>query len=496
MKREMVLERMAGQTRLAVLEDGRLYEIYHERVYSSKLAGNIYAGRVQNVLPGMNAAFVDIGVNKNAFLYAGDICFDTRDQQELKDQLENRRIEKMLRPGQMIVAQVVKEPGGNKGPRISGNITLPGRLCVLIPAVKYAGVSKKISNDAERERLHAIARSLSEANAAGVIIRTAAQGAAQEEISADYRRLLALWSQIDTAARHSARPRLIQSDGSLALRAVRDMLDAQVDCLRTDDEALFRELKGFADVLTPTLADRIELLHTQTPLFDLLRVDAQLDGAFDRQVQLKSGGTLVIDETEALTVIDVNTAKFTGKKSLAETVFRLNCEAADEIARQLRLRDLGGIIIIDFIDMDTAARRDELLAHLREALKNDRNHVNVLGITALGLVEMTRKKTRRPLSRQLAHPCNHCMGSGWEWTHESVAYRAVRDLWRRRRMGDTTNYRIRTGEKVASWIQSIGLPQHCVLDGSGADRGYEILPEGSGANPSPIVDSFGNEEKL
>lgn len=484
MKRELALERMAGQTRLAVLEDGRLCEIYHERTFSAKLAGNIYAGRVQNVLPGMNAAFVDIGMNKNAFLYAGDICFDTRDQQELKSQLENRRIEKMLRPGQMIVAQVVKEPGGSKGPRISGNITLPGRLCVLIPAVKYAGVSKKIQDEGERERLYAIAKTLGDAHGAGVIIRTAGEGAREEEIAADYQRLLILWEQIDTAARHSACPRLIQSDGSLALRAVRDMLDAQVDCLRTDDEELYRELKLYSDALTPALTSRVQLLKTQTPLFDLLRVDAQLDGAFERQVQLKSGGTLVIDETEALTVIDVNTARFTGKKSLSETIFRLNCEAAEEIARQLRLRDLGGIIIIDFIDMDTAQQREELLAHLREALKDDRNHVNVLGMTALGLVEMTRKKTRRPLSRQLARDCSHCLGSGREWTHESLAYRAVRDIWRRRRMGDTTIYRIRTGEKVAGWIQSIGLPEDTILDASGSERGYEIAPEASDAKAS------------
>lgn len=491
MKRELVLECVAGQTRLAVLEDGRLCEIDYARATSGKLVGNIYAGRVQNVLPGMNAAFVDIGMNKNAFLYAGDICMDTRDQQELKAQLESRRIEKMLRPGQYIVAQVVKDAGGDKGPRISGNLSLPGRLCVLIPAVKYAGVSKKIEDTAERERLHEIAKSIVSQHDGGVIIRTAAEGATADAICQDYERLYAQWRKIDTAARHSQKPRLIQSDGSLALRAVRDMLDADVDCVRTDDEALYRELQEYAQALSPAFADRIRLVQTQTPLFDLLRVDAQLENALKRQIQLKSGGTLVIDETEAMTVIDVNTAKYTGKKSLSETIFRLNCEAAEEIACILRLRDVGGIIIIDFIDMDAAAQREELLAHLREAFKTDRNHVNILGVTALGLVEMTRKKARRPLSRLLLRDCRACLGSGREWTHETTAYRAVREIWRRRRMGDTSAYRIRTGEKVAGWLKTIGLPEGTHVDAGGSDLACKILAESFSGNAQS-----GNEERL
>lgn len=491
MKRELVLERVAGQGRLAVLEDGKLCEIDYARVTSGKLVGNIYAGRVQNVLPGMNAAFVDIGLNKNAFLYAGDIGLDTRDQQELKAQLENRRIEKMLRPGQYIVTQVVKDAGGDKGPRISGNLSLPGRLCVLIPAVKYAGVSKKIEDEAERKRLHDIAKSIISKHDGGVILRTAAEGATVDAIFQDYERLCAQWQKIDIAARHSQKPRLIQADGNLALRAVRDMLDADVECIRTDDEALFQELKDYAQMLTPALADRIRFIKTQTPLFDLLRVDAQLESAFKRRIQLKSGGTLVIDETEAMTVIDVNTAKFTGKKSLSETIFRLNCEAAEEIARILRLRDVGGIIIIDFIDMDSAAQREALLAHLREAFKNDRNRVNILGVTALGLVEMTRKKARRPLSRLLMRDCSQCLGSGKAWTYETVAYRAVREIWRRRRMGDTSAYCIRTGEKLASWLKTIGLPEGVHVNADGSDCTCEILAEGFGGNAQS-----GNEERL
>ena len=491
MKREIILEKMQGQSRLAVLEDNRLCEIYYERATSSKLAGNIYAGRVQNILPGMNAAFVDIGMNKNGFLYAGDINIDTRDQQELKAQLENSRIEKMLRPGQMIVVQVVKEPGGSKGPRISGNISMPGRLCVLIPTVRYAGVSKKIIDEDERGRLHEIARELSREKDRGIIIRTAGEGASPEEIRADYESLIALWEKIETSARHSAVPRLIQSDGSLAYRAVRDMLDEHVERIITDDPELHAQLKQSADLLTPQFANRIEYLHTETPLFDLKRVDHQLQKAFDRHVYLKSGGTLVIDETEAMTIIDVNTAKFTGKGDLQETIFRLNCEAADEIARQLRLRDVGGIIIVDFIDMESEENKQALLEHLRENLKNDRNRTNVLGMTALGLVEITRKKVRRPLSRLLMRDCSHCLSSGREWTYETVAYDAVREIWKRRRMGDTTAYRILTGEKVGGWIKTIGVPENTRLDPGGEDRVYQILPDAPGGNVQ-----IGNEEML
>ena len=491
MKREILLEKMQGQSRMAVLEDKRLCEIYYERGNSAKLAGNIYAGRVQNILPGMNAAFVDIGLKKNGFLYAGDIGIDTRDQQDLRSRLENSRIEKMLRPGQMIVVQVVKEPGGSKGPRISGNISMPGRLCVLLPTIAYAGVSKKIAQECERSRLHAIARDLSQSSGHGVIIRTAGEGASAEEIARDYQRLLEIWQRIENAAKHSAAPRLIQSDGSLALRAVRDMLDESVDAVRTDDAGLFEQLRSNALMLTPALAERIILEKTETPLFDLMRIDHQLEKAFERHIYLKSGGTLVIDETEAMTVIDVNTAKFTGKGDLQETLFRLNCEAAEEIARQLRLRDLGGIIIVDFIDMQGEDHKQALLEHLRARLKNDRNRTNVLGMTALGLVEITRKKTRQPLHRLLMRDCTHCLSSGREWTHETVAYRAAREIWRRRRMGDTTAYRILTGEKVGGWLNTIGTDAHTTVDMSGQDRQYEILPMAIGGNAQT-----GNEEML
>ena len=460
MTRILALERAGGETRLAVLEDGRLCEIYHERGGSAGLAGNIYAGRVQNVLPGMNAAFVDIGSGKNGFLPADDIDGE-------------------LRPGRMVVVQVDKEPGGGKGPRLTGKLSIPGRATVLLPGLRYAGVSKKITEDGERDRLFGIAKDLSEEYNHGVIVRTEGEGAPEEELRADFARLAQDWRRIEAEALHSASPRLIRSGGDLALKAVRDMLGADVERVRTDDAALYERLKAHAGALTPQYADRVELVETQTPLFDLLRIDHQLEQALARRVHLKSGGNLVIDETEALTVIDVNSAKFTGKRSLRDTILRLNCEAADEIARQLRLRDVGGIVIVDFIDMDSEDDRVALLSHLREAVRFDPNRVNVLGVTALGLVELTRKKERQPLRNQLAHECAACRGSGRVFNHESLAHRAARELWRRRRGGDTTAYRVVTGEKVAGWLRTIGLKDvgPVRVDAAGSDDGFEIIPD-------------------
>ena len=460
MKRILALERAGRETRLAVLEDGRLCEIYFERGGSAGLTGNIYAGRVQNVLSGMNAAFVDIGIKKNGFLSADDFAGE-------------------LRPGQMVIVQAAKEPGGSKGPRLTGKITLPGRNVVLLPGIRYAGVSKKISEGEERDRLFAIASALSEDCGHGIIVRTLGEGASAEALRADCERVAADWSRIEAEARHSASPRLIRADGELALKAVREMLDDGVERVRTDDEGLYERLRSHAKALTPQYVERIELVRTETPLFDLLRIDRQLEQALERRVHLKSGGNLVIDETEALTVIDVNTAKFTGRQSLRETLLRLNCEAADEIARQLRLRDIGGIVIVDFIDMDSEADREALLAHLREALKADPNRTTVLGMTALGLVELTRRKERQPLKIQLTHECVSCRGTGREWSHESLAYRAARELWRRRRAGDDTAYRIVTGEKVAGWLKTIGLPEGgpVRVDAAGSDNGFEILPD-------------------
>lgn len=459
MKQTFLLESVMGQNRLAVLEEGVLCELYYERPGLEKLSGNIYVGRVENVLPGMNAAFVDIGLDKNAFLYAGDIQLDTRNDKALADELSQVRIEKIVRPGQEIAVQVVKEPGGTKGPRISNHITLPGRFMVLLPTVGYVGVSKKIDNAEERNRLYEIGRSFVESSNMGVIIRTAAENVPSETLQREFENLSQLWNDILIRSTHLKAPKLIHSDGSLCLRAVRDMLNDDTAEIVTDDENLFVELRKYAEILTPEWSDRIRLHTGVTPLFDLYRVDSQADKAAGRHVWLKSGGSLVIEETEALTVIDVNTGKFTGKKSLGETIFKINCEAAEEIMRQLRLRDIGGIIIIDFIDMEKAAQKQALLDILKEHAKKDRNRTNIGSITPLGLVEVTRKKVRQNMTKQLMHICSGCGGNGYAPSYETTARRIVRDVWKRKRAGEMCPLIIEAIEPVLGWIRTIKMPE-------------------------------------
>lgn len=482
MKRELLLEAVAGQTRLAVVEDDKLCELYYERPGSEYLSGNLYLGRVQNVLPGMNAAFVDIGLDKNAFLYAGDIPVDTREAGDLADRMRGARIEKMLHPGQELLVQVVKEPGGTKGCRVSSHITVPGRMTVLLPTVSYVGISRKIVDPAERDRLHEIAAELTGDSGMGVIVRTAAMGVDAGALRSDYASACALWREIEARARVARAPKRIHSDGSLALRAVRDMLDDSVEAIRVDGAALFRRTMGYARLLAPQLAGRVVEYAGETPLFDLYRVDVQADRRMGRHVWLKSGGSLVIDETEALTVIDVNTGKFVGGKSFDDTVFRLNCEAAKEIARLIRLRDIGGIIVIDFIDMDSQADRDALLKLVTELVAADRNRTNVVGFTGLGLLEMTRKKSRRPLTKQLMHVCPACGGRGAVPSYETTARRAIREVWARGRSHPQGALLVEAAPPVAGWLNTIGAPEgmevYAAADARFPESEYRISPAG------------------
>lgn len=482
MKRELLLEAVAGQTRLAVVEDDKLCELYYERPGSEYLSGNLYLGRVQNVLPGMNAAFVDIGLDKNAFLYAGDIPVDTREAGDLADRMRGARIEKMLHPGQELLVQVVKEPGGTKGCRVSSHITVPGRMTVLLPTVSYVGISRKIVDPAERDRLHEIAVELTGDSGMGVIVRTAAMGVDAGALRSDYASACALWREIEARAKVARAPKRIHSDGSLALRAVRDMLDDSVEAIRVDGAALFRQTAGYARLLAPKLAGHVAEYAGETPLFDLYRVDVQADRRMGRHVWLKSGGSLVIDETEALTVIDVNTGKFVGGKSFDDTVFRLNCEAAKEIARLIRLRDIGGIIVIDFIDMDSQADRDALLKLVTELMAADRNRTNVVGFTGLGLLEMTRKKSRRPLTKQLMHVCPACGGRGVVPSYETTARRAIREVWARGRSHPQGALLVEAAPPVAGWLNTIGAPEgmevYAAADARLPESEYRISPAG------------------
>ena len=445
----------------------------------------------------MNAAFVDIGLDKNAFLYAGDIQIGDA---LLAEQLRGARIERLVHSGQTVMVQVVKEPGGSKGPRLSCHITLAGRLAVLLPTVRYVGVSRRIHDEAERERLRAIAEGMAKDFGCGVIVRTAAEGAGADDLRADFEALSRLWENVERRGRHTAAPALLHRDASLVDCAVRDMLCEDVESARTDDEGLFHALQEAAQALTPALAGRVVFDRAQSPLFDRFCVWKQAESALRRHVWLKSGGYLVFDYTEALTVVDVNTGKYVGKRSLSETVFALNCEAAREIARQLRLRDVGGIIIVDFIDMDQHEQREALLDVLRECLRKDRTRTNLVGITGLGLVELTRKKVRQPLCKQKFHACAACQGSGLVPSHEFTARQGAfrsapsAHAWRRNalshcRRAARGGHTVKTGRAFGGWHgarvggrtrRRSGIPHGALRGGNAAQRSEAIEGEHRG----------------
>ena len=471
MKRTILLETLLGETRMAVIEDDRLCELYVDRPGSDDATGSIYLGRVENVLPGMNAAFVDIGMEKNGFLYAGDIQVG---DPALQKRLDGLRVERLVRPGQEILVQVVKAQSGQKGHRVSSHLTLPGRALVLLPEVRYVGVSRKIADDGERRRLRAAADALVRDTGMGLIVRTAAAGLPEEALKREFDALIAQWRDIKTRAAVATAPKRVFSNTGLTLKCVRDRLSGDVDAVWADGSALYDDLKARSEALAPEWADRIRLYDGETPLFDLYRVDAQLDKALKKYVWLKSGGSLVIEETEAMTVIDVNTGKFTGRRDLEETLFRLNCEAAEEIVRQLRLRDVGGIVIVDFIDMEDPADNDRLLALLRELAKTDQSR-----LSGLGLIELTRRKDRRPLSKQLLHTCSACGGDGVTPSHETTARRVVREVSRRRRRGETNPVLITAAEPVVKRLKAIGVPEGggvYAVKGDQKPGEYDIAP--------------------
>ena len=459
MKKTLLMESVLGEARLAVIEDNRLCEIYTDRPGADDCAGSIYLGRVENVLPGMNAAFVDIGLEKNGFLYAGDVGLDMPHDGQLDRQVAGARIEKLVRPGAQVLVQVVKAQSGQKGHRVSCHVNLPGRLMVLLPDVQYIGVSRKIQEAPERDRLRGIAKAMLGDTGMGAILRTSARGAEAGAIEAEFDRLRGLWADISRRSEHTSAPRCVYSNADLSLRAVRDMLDADTDALWVDGEALYGEVRALAMEIAPRWADRVRCHAGDIPLFDLHRVDAQVEKALRKYVWLDSGGSLVIEQTEAMTVIDVNTGKFVGKRALSETIFKLNCEAAEEIIRQLRLRDIGGIVIVDFIDMEDTAQNEALLEKLCELARQDRNRLSVVGLTGLGLVELTRKRLRRPISRQLMHTCSDCGGDGVVPSHETTARRALREIWRRRRLGEGNPLVIEAAAPVTGLMKRVGAPE-------------------------------------
>ncbi|HHW44229.1 MAG TPA: Rne/Rng family ribonuclease [Desulfotomaculum sp.] len=416
MFKEIVINARDDETRVAVLEDGVLVEMYLERSSTQRLVGNIFRGRVENVLPGMQAAFVDIGLEKNAFLYVEDAL--PHRSEGAHNHVLGTGITGLLKKGQDVIVQIVKEPIGTKGPRVTTHVTLPGRYVVLMPTMDYIGISRRIDSDGERERLKELA-SRFKPEGMGLIVRTVAEGVEEEDFAQDVQLLTRLWRKIQHRGSQGPVPNLIHRDLELIQRILRDVFTEDVDRLTVDSRSEYEKIMELLDVSGPRLKCKV-VLEERENIFRDYGIEQELEKALKRKVWLKCGGYLVIDQAEALTVVDVNTGKYVGTTNLEDTVLRTNLDAAVEIARQLRLRNIGGIIIVDFIDMQHEDHRRRVIKVLEEEIKKDKTKTNILGITHLGLVEMTRKKVRPSLSETLQRPCPYCEGRGKVLSEETV----------------------------------------------------------------------------
>jgi ribonuclease G len=448
MANEILININSGETRIALLEGGVLVELYLERHSDQGIGGNIYKGRVVRVLSGMQAAFVDIGLDKAAFLYVTDVHQDfddlelmmrareddanglaPSDEEEILNLDTPFQIEDLLHEGQEVLIQVSKEPLGSKGARITSHISLPGRHLVLMPMVDHLGISRRIGNENERRRLREIIQRIKPAGC-GLIVRTASEGKGEAELRQDLDFLLKMWNNIQKRKATSAIPSLVHKDLDITLRAIRDLVTEDVERVIVDSEEEYRKIMDFCETFMPQLKSSIEPYNKEEPLFDLYGIEMEISRAMGRKVWLKSGGYIVIDITEALTVIDVNTGRYVGRRNLEDTILKTNLEAVKEIAYQLRLRNIGGIIIIDFIDMEKESSREKVFQALTEALKKDKSKTNILKISELGLVEMTRKRTRESLGRILSERCFYCEGRGYLKSRLTICQEILREIQR------------------------------------------------------------------
>ena len=490
--KKMLVASDPHETRIAVLEDDRLTEIFVERHRHRGLVGNVYKGRVTRVLPGMQAAFVDIGLDRDAFLYVSDAGSADR---ELDPDAGERRgdgrsdgteqpqpsIDELLKQGQELIVQVVKDPLPNKGARISTHVTLPGRYLVLLPTVRHAGVSRRIEDEAERERLVALIEEMSPPGG-GMIVRTVGEARGREEFEVDRTYLLGLWERITTRAAKTKPPVLLHREHDLALRMVRDLFSRDFSVLWVDGEETYERIVEFLDQVQPALVHRVKLyqgalgdLESKAPLFERFGIEGQIEAALRSKVWLKSGGYIVINQTEALVAIDVNTGRFVGKTNLEETVLETNLEAVEEIVRQIRLRDLGGILVLDLIDMTEEEHRSEVFAALERELQKDRQKTKVLSISEFGLVEITRKRSRMNLERLLTQPCPYCSGSGRVKSIETICLNLRRELLGNREAAGGVELLLRVHPDVA---QALQREERDVLLELERSLGVEILLQG------------------
>lgn len=432
-KEEILINVTPRETRAALLENGVLQEVYIERATRRGLTSNIYKGRVSRVLPGMQAAFLDIGLERTAFLHASDIAQKSLADGDQPTQPDTD-IRELVREGSEVLVQVVKDPLGNKGARLSTAITLPSRYLVFLPDGNGVGVSSRIEDEVERERLRdMISAMLPGASSGGLIARTAAEGASEESLRADLEFLQKLWASVQKAGRQGKARSLIHEDLPLALRILRDLASANVEKVLIDSETEFNRLREFTASFLPEIEAKLELYTRRRPIFDLHGTEDEIRKALDRSIPLKSGGYIIFDQTEAMTTVDVNTGGYVGHRNLEDTIYRTNLEAAVAIARQLRLRNIGGIIILDFIDMQEPEHRQRVLEALETAMAGDHARHQVTPVSPLGLVEMTRKRTRESLQHILCEDCPSCDGRGFLKTASTVCFDIFREIIRQHR---------------------------------------------------------------
>ncbi len=437
MSEQILINVTPQETRVAVIEDGAVQELHVERTSARGLVGNIYLGRVARVLPGMQSAFVEIGLSRAAFLHVADIFV------ERNGQTESRPIERLLNEGQPLLVQVIKDPIGSKGARLSTQIGIAGRLLVYLPQEHHIGISQRIQSETEREHLREMLQQLlPESEKGGFIIRTVAESASEKDLHNDVEYLSKLWTGIQETAKSAAAQTLLYQDLHLPLRVIRDFVGEQTERILVDSGETFDEMRKFAASYSPGVYPLVEHYLGERPLFDVFAVEEEIERALARRVELKSGGYIIFDQTEALTTVDVNTGAFVGGRTFDDTVFRTNLEAAQTIARQLRLRNLGGIILVDFIDMESLEHREAVLAELKKTLVRDRTRTTVNGFTQLGLVEMTRKRTRESLAHVLCESCPICQGRGEIKTARTVCYEILREILRTARQFDAREYRV------------------------------------------------------
>jgi len=475
MYKKIVINETEHETRVALLEEGTIAELFVQRGDEFDIAGNIYKGRVQRVLPGIHAAFINIGLEQAGFIYVNDVA--TQSDMEFEEMLlkseepdyeafeekedisskpfknSNWRIEELLTENQEIMVQVDKSPIGSKGARVTSHISLPGRFLVLMPQSDHIGISRRIEDTAERDRLKEITLSLRKENY-GYIIRTAAEGIAKEKIAYEMAFLNNIWENMQQKFKNAPAPCLLHKELTASLRAVRDLLIYEAEKLVIDSSKGYESIITFMERFTPGLKENVELYEGQEPVFDAYNLEGDISRALKKKVWLRSGGYIVIEHTEALVAIDVNTGRYVGKHNLEETILKTNLEAVKEIAYQIRLRDIGGIIIIDFIDMEKRSNQEKVFNKLKEAFIKDRRKTNILPISEMGIIQMTRKRNKKPLSRMLCEPCFYCEGEGYLISKQSICYNIYREI--KRDMNDISSSKItlKVNPEIAGLLHS------------------------------------------